>query len=99
MTNVRKHRWLDGANAAFWWLFVVAAALGGLVIEVRGCEGDHRNARRVAEEAGYRDVVIGGPDRWSCGSELVSNAFTARGGVRGVVCCGLVARACVVRLQ
>lgn len=68
---------------------------------VAGCTDDTA-ARRTLEAAGFSDVVTTGYDLVACGQDdFSSTGFRARNPqgrvVTGVVCCGLVVKACTIR--
>lgn len=61
-------------------------------------------AQRVLEAQGYTDITItGGNHGWSCGDDGSATGFTATGPtggrLEGVVCCGIVVKACTVRIE
>lgn len=66
-----------------------------------GCT-DEESTRRTLENAGYTDVQTTGYEMFSCGEDdtyqtgfIATNPKGKR--VKGVVCCGLIAKGCTIR--
>lgn len=78
--------------------------IAALVLLLSGCTVSDATVVRVAEANGMRDVE---PGRWaplSCGrGDSLRSSFHAKNAqgkpVQGVVCCGLLWKACTVRIE
>ena len=80
-------------------LLALAAVLATTTLS--GCT-DEASARRTLNASGFKDVQITGYEWFSCGEDdashtgfIATNPNGAR--VSGVVCCGLVFKACTIR--
>lgn len=84
---------------------ILVLLFAGLFIALTtwGCpQGEH--ARHILEAEGYQEIKVkGGGHGWSCGNDGSATGFEATpvGGrrVAGVVCCGLVSKACTIRVE
>ena len=106
--DCRNHTWLHRLLDAVegWWKVgaILTLLAFGAVFYIRGCEGDVDHARKLVEDAGYTNVIVGGPDRITCDdSDTLSNIFEAKAAsgaaVRGIVCCGLLTKGCTIRFN
>jgi hypothetical protein len=84
------------------WVYLVLLAVV-LPIGYWGCPNNSR-ARDILQAEGYTQIkTTGGGHGWSCGDDGSATGFTATGPgggrVDGVVCCGLVVKACTVRVE
>lgn len=82
---------------------VLLFAALSIALTVWGFPQDDR-ARRILEAEGYQEIKVkGGGHGWSCGDDGSATGFeaTPAGGrrVAGVVCCGLVSKACTIRVE
>ena len=83
-------------------LFLLFAALT-VILTTWGCPHEGR-ARQILEAEGYQEIKVkGGGHGWSCGDDGSATGFeaTPTGGrrVAGVVCCGVVSKACTIRVE
>lgn len=91
-----QNRW----RTSFAYVLLAGALIGFLIFSLRGCSDEERSYETL-DKAGFDQIELGGPDRWSCGGgDYFSNTFTARNSkgsvVNGVVCCGLY-KGCTIR--
>ena len=71
-------------------------------LKLHGCPNAAR-AHKLLEAEGYSEVRTFGPGSgYSCGTEWSATSFSAKTlaghPAKGVVCCGLLVKACTVRL-
>lgn len=72
-----------------------------VLLLVVGCTDDY-NTRRTLESAGYTDIQTTGYEMFACGQDdHFRTGFIAKNPkgkiVSGVVCCGLIGKACTIR--
>ncbi len=88
----------DGSASIFTTIFIVGIML---IFTMHGCPKPQR-ARDILGAEGYTDIKIGGGNGFQCGGDGSATGFSAKSlaghAVRGVVCCGLVAKSCTVRI-
>lgn len=75
-----------------------------LAVALSGCFSSPDEARRVLRQEGYTEVEVTGLAPLSCGhGDKMRTGFKAKNiagnHVEGVVCCGLVFKACTVRVR
>jgi hypothetical protein len=92
---------MSDRDEAPWWAWLVVLVIC-LPFTIWGCPRP-KQARAVLEAEGYTSIHVkpGGGEGLSCGDDGSATGFTARHHgmhVKGVVCCGLVLKACTVRV-
>lgn len=88
----------DGSASIFTTIFIVGIML---IFTMYGCPKPQQ-ARDILGAEGYTDIKIGGGNGFQCGRDGSATGFSAVSlaghPVRGVVCCGLLVKACTVRI-
>jgi hypothetical protein len=103
-----RRRWASVGT----WISVGLALLlvaCGILIDGNGCRIEDDEATRVITGYGYTRVELGSVGLFACASGESSREFRAWGPgvggnidgrmVEGVVCCGLIAKACTLRFR
>ena len=79
----------------------IVLIFGCLALKTWGCPNKDR-ANEILEAEGYIDIKLGGGHGWACGRDLSATGFRALAltgqRVHGAVCCGIVMKACTVRI-
>ena len=91
----------ESSDPPLWAYILIIAVM--LPIGYWGCPNNNR-ARDILQAEGYTEIkTTGGGHGWACGDDGSATGFTAQGPgggrVDGVVCCGLVVKACTVRVE